>query len=279
MRGFVISAFALAAGATAMADIPFHGSLAAFVEEGGGPVTRGPGLYSTGFEAAEGYAPGAIEPQAGWTASGVNLPWASVDTVNPNAGTQHLRLGFDTTVAAGTNRVVLGPNLGVVPPGPSISSADINISAAGGAAYTLLGQAPSQAFITWRVQFFANDAGTGAGVPIIGILDDPDLGGPAPLAFQVVDAVPGGAFDGWTAGSYQNLTAEVTATNILYYYAGNLIYTGQIYAGTAVEQIGALSDNRQVQDVGDIDNFSVAIPEPSAIALLALGGLAAFRRR
>lgn len=280
MRAILIPAFAAAAGATAMADIPFNGSLAAFVEQGGGPVMRGPGVYSTGFEAADGFAPGPVEPQAGWTASGTNLPWASVDTANPAAGSQHLRVGFDTSVAAGTLRVSLGPNLGVVPAGPSISSADINISAAGGGSYTLIGQAPSQAFITFRVQFFANDGGSGAGVPVIGILDDPDLGGPQPLAFYLADTDPNTTgTQGWTAGSYKNLTVENNGTNLLYYYDGTLVYTGQIYAGTAVEQVGALSDNRQLQDVGDIDNFSVAIPEPSALALLALGGLAAFRRR
>lgn len=278
MRAFLISAIALSANA--MADIPFHGSLAAFAEEGGGPVTRGPGVYSTGFEAAEGFNPGPIEPQAGWAASGVNLPWASVDTVNPNAGSQHLRLGVDTSVAAGTTRVSLGPNLGVVAPGPSISSADINISAAGGAAYTLIGQAPSQAFITFRVQFFANDGGSGAGVPVIGVLDDPDGAGPLALAFYLADTDPGTAgTQGWTAGAYKNLTVENNGANLLYYYDGVLVYTGAIYAGTAVEQIGALSDNRQLQDVGDVDNFSVTVPEPSALALLALGGLAALRRR
>ena len=57
----------------------------------------------------------------------------------------------------------------MLPSGPSITSADINISAAGGAGYTLLGQSPSEGFVTFRVQFFANDAGSGAGVPVIGV--------------------------------------------------------------------------------------------------------------
>lgn len=265
------------AAALASVSIPFDGSLSAF--DMGGVSQRGPGNYGTGFEVADGFAVGPVEPQAGWTASGTNLPWASVSTANPATGSQHLRLSMDTTVPAGTTRVSLGPNLGALPSGTSVSNANIAISAAGGGAYTLLGQSPSEALITYRVQFFPNDGGSGAGVPVIGVLDDPDGAGPLALAFYLADTDAAAGIQGWAAGGYHAFRAEVTATNILYYYDNVLMYTGAIYAGHRVEQIGALSSNTQVGDTGDIDDFSVAVPEPTSLALLGLGALALRRRR
>ena len=54
----------------------------------------GPGNLSTGFEPGEGFAPGPIFGQVGWGAFQV-APEGHIDTVNPAAGSQHLRISND----------------------------------------------------------------------------------------------------------------------------------------------------------------------------------------
>lgn len=259
---FAVSALALAAGA-AIARPPMSVSTSA-ITNGDDIVLRGPGNQFFDFEAPA-YALGAIEPQNGWSASGVNLPYASVSNVNPAGGQQHLRIAFDSSVAAGISRNVLGPNSGALPVGPSSVSFDFAISGLGGANYRAIGQAPSQGFLSWRVEF---DFEFGD----IYVLDDLGLG------LQFVDT--GSDF---TPGTYMNMRVETDpgADSIRYFLDNNLIYTGVagVFAGTTVEQMVFASDNFQLEgETGDFDNVSVT-PAPGALALLGLGGLAAARRR
>src|SRR5262245_52868517 len=58
-------------------------------------------LFGSGFEPGEGYAIGTLEPQLGWTATGINLPFASISNANPFTGTQHIRLIDDPAAANG----------------------------------------------------------------------------------------------------------------------------------------------------------------------------------
>ena len=128
-------------------------------------------LLSTGFEPGQGFVVAALEPQQGWAASGLNAPWASVSAANPHTGAQHQRLQFNPP-NVGANQVVLSPLVaGVLPNSPSTTTQWINISNDQGADYDVFGQAPSQAFITWRVKFHFSD-GTGAPPGMIFILDD-----------------------------------------------------------------------------------------------------------
>jgi MYXO-CTERM domain-containing protein len=254
---FAVSALVLAAGA-AMARPPMDVSVSAVSLDG--LVVRGPGAYSTGFEAPE-FAIGGVHLQSGWQAN-ANVV---VSDANPAAGAQHMRIPLDTTVAAGSLRLALGPNAGALPVGPSSVSVDFNISATGGANYGVQGQAPSQAFLTWRVEF---DWEFGD----ILVLDDVGAG------LQFVDT---GA--DWTPGVYSTLRvdADPTADTIQYYLNDTLFYSGVagIFAGTTVEQMVFRSDNFQNPgEVGDFDNL-VVTPAPGALALLGLGGLAAARRR
>lgn len=275
LRRFLFVATGIALSTTALASryIPYTGSLRSFDlgtnEEGG---VAGPANFSADFEAPN-YALGSLEPQQGWGASGVNLPWQSVSNANPAGGAQHARFTFDNTVAAGTQRVFLGPGMGAQPAGNSLTNAKINISNDQGSSNSFLGQAPTQGFITWRVLFNLDDGFT-AGTPgAIFVLDDPDLGGPAPLAFYATGVT-------WVEGAYADLRVSVRQDvgQIDYYYNGVRIYVGQIFAGTATEQIGGTTNNRQLADeTYDVDDVSI-VPEP-ATALLGLLGLAMLRRR
>lgn len=250
------------------------GSLAAFTDGQGS--LRGPGNYATGFETVEGYVVGPIEPQNGWGASGVNLPAFNVNTANPFAGSQHLRVGFNSAAAAGAQQVVLGPNLGVIPAGVNSTSVQVNISSDGGADYDVVGQAPSQGFLSWRVKFHFQ--GAVAGSPgTIHVLDDIDLVTPgAQLGFVNTTTV-------WSEGAYTELRVDMDAgaNTINYFYGNTLIYTSLagVFAGTSVEQFVVVTDNfQEPNEVGDFDNVSI-VPAPGALALLGLGLAGIARRR
>jgi hypothetical protein len=245
------------------------------VIDGGG--IAGPGNYTTGFEAP--FAPGAVEPQQGWTATHVNDVWASVSTANPNAGLQHLRMQKQNPGGApgGGNRVALGPTLGAQPAGASTLSMNIFIDATGGADYDIVPQAPSQGFLTARVKFFFGDADADLIPGDILVLDDADGPGPGGLAFIATGAE-------YTVGAYKNLRVEANSItdSLQYFYDGALIYTAPfgLFAGTSMEQIAVLSDNFQTNTVehADIDNIAIT-PEPASLLALGTLGLVALRRR
>lgn len=256
-----VALVALVAGA-AFARPPASVSTSALIDDESG-VVRGPNSYSTGFEAPA-FAVGVLEPQGGWSTSGVSLPWASVSSVFPAAGTQHQRQVRDTTFGPGAARLAFGPASGAVGFGASTTSFDFAISNTGGADTDVIGQAPSQAFLSWRINF--------SYLGPISVLDDGGFG----LGFVNTGAV-------WTPGAYQNMRVEMDpALDTLRYFLNNvLIYTGVagVFAGTSVEQFVTLNDNFQLTgETFDLDNVSI-VPTPGAIALLGLGGLAAARRR
>lgn len=231
----------------------------------------GPGEFATSFEASEGFDIGPLEPQNGFTASGVNANWASISNTNPSDGSQHLRLVRDSNVARGTTRVALSPSIGPLNDGSSITSLFVNISNYGGADYDIVGQAPSQGLLTWRVRFNF-DNGQGAGN--LFVLDDIGAG------LQFIDT---GA--SWLAGAHRRLRVEVDhQSNVIrYYYAESLIYTSVagLFAATRVEQIGWVTDNLQLDgETADFDDLQLTIPEPSGFAfLLAFGAAIATRCR
>ena len=222
------------------------------------------GLPSTfGFEPGEGFAVGPIGGQVGWTMFAASLAEGHVDTLNPFAGTQHLRISNDPAIAAGTLTGGFSPDEGPLAAGAYSLSVEIAISATGGADYDVVPQAPSQGFLSARVKF--NVLGD------ILILDDPGLG----LAF--IDSGTN-----WTAGAYKNLTIDLDAgaNTIDYFYDGALIYSSVagVFAGTSFEQTVLLSDNFHIGDTGDFDNLNVT-PEPATLALIGFGALALIRRR
>ncbi len=249
------------AGSVASAKI-FDTSVAA-IPTAGGFGERAPANAVTSFEQPQ-FVPGIFDNQNAWPASGVNLPWATIDTVNPHTGSQHVRMVNDPTVGAPSNRIVFSPGGALAPNTPDATALWFFISAAGGADYDFVGQANSQALLTWRVKM--NFQGG------IFVLDDAGEG----LAFQPTGVV-------WAPGQWNQLCVEMDpiADVQRYFLNGALIYTGQVYAATSVEQVLALHDNFQnpgeFMDLDDITN--VHIPAPGALALVGLGGLIAGRRR
>jgi hypothetical protein len=224
------------------------------------------GNYGTGFEAADGFAPGYISGQSGWGAFAASTTQGRIDTGNPFAGSQHLRIAKDAAIGTGINTGAFSPNQGAQPAGSYDVSVMMNLSATGGADYDVVPQAPSQALLSARVKF--NFQG-----PIF-ILDDTGGG----LAFVNTGT-------NWTAdaGTYKELRIEMDANadTIDYYWGGSLIYSSVagVFAGTSIEQVVLISDNfHNPGETGDFDNLSVT-PEPASLALLAMGGLALIRRR
>lgn len=192
-------------------------------------------ILSTGFEAPT-YVLGPAEPQNGWTASGVNLAWNTISNLNPAQGTQHLRVIRDVTVAGGSTRVLLSPVTALPPNTPAQFRGLLYISNDGGSDHDLIGQAPNQGFITYRMKFsWSDDAGTGPGT--IYVLDDLGAG----LGFVNTGVT-------WTEGQYKEVKVQhdPAAGEIRYFYDGALIYTGTIFAGTSVEQVGMVTDNFQL---------------------------------
>ena len=219
--------------------------------------------YGTGFEASEGFAPGYIGGQAGWTAFSASVTEGHVGTVNPYAGEQHLRISRDPDISMGTWTGGFSPDLGAQNDDPVSVSVMVAIGATGGADYDVVPQAPSQDLQTAHVNF--------SWLGDIRVLDDPGTG---------LDFIDTGV--DWVPGGYKDLTIDIDAgsNTIDYSYDGSLIYSSVagVFAGTSVEQVVLLSDNYQVDESGDFDNL-VITPEPATLALLAIGALGVLRRR
>ena len=202
---------------------------------GSGP----PPSVSTGFEPAEGFVPGHIDGQVGWFSFMSSNSEAHIDTVNPNTGTQHLRISHDPDLGFGEFVGAFTPDLGPLPTGSSTVSVDVSISATNGADYFVVPQSPSQGLVlTWVDFAFTDD---------ILVVDDVGFGS------EWVDT----GVD-WTLGTYGNLkiVSDPLAGKIDYYFNDILIYTGIMWAGTNVEQVVLLSDNANDMDDGDFDNLS-----------------------
>ena len=202
--------------------------------------STGPGSLATGFEAAEGFVPGAIFGQVGWGAF-QTAPEGHIDNVNPAAGSQHLRVSKDASLPTGTNVGAFTPDLGPLLAGSSTTSVDVAISATGGADYFVVGQSNSEQLLTWEVDF--GFLGT------ILVVDDIGAG----LVFVDTGVV-------WAVGPYQNLTVcdDPVAGSTDYYYNGALIYSQVTHlSGTRVEQAVLFSDNWQASDNGDFDNLTI----------------------
>ena len=207
------------------------------------------GSYQTGFDSGEGFVPGWVGGQNGWITFGTSMILARIDTANPAAGDQHLRIAFEPTLPQGSAVGAFSPNQGVLPPVRSTISVDISLSSISqffGADYDVVPQAPSQELKSAHVKF--NFQG------LIWVLDD--LGG----GLQFVNTgVP------WNAGVYTNLTIDIdpAANTIDYFYGGNLIYSSVagVFLSTTTEQVVLFSNNRQLNvfETADFDNLSVTL--------------------
>jgi len=229
-------------------------------------ATSGP-LYSTGFEAADGFGPGPINGQQGWTNFAANDNIPAISNANPASGEQHLRNSKGPGTNASSNGA-FSPNLGPQSANRYIVSVDFASNDDGGADHMIVAQAPSQGFLSWRLHFDWQGN--------IRVLDDVGSG------LQFINTGASWAAD----GQYRNLTVDLDYANdtIDYYFDGSLIYSSVagVFAGTAIEQVILFGDNWYTQGGwGDWDNLIVTqkLPAPGVLALLGLAGLVGTRRR
>lgn len=266
-----IAAFAIVALAGSVASAKVYDTSTAALNPGSFGE-RAQGAWTTSFEQSQGFVVGNLDNQAGWPTSGVNLPWAQIVNTNAQDGSQSVRIGVDTTVAAGTQRLGFSPS---VPTAPNTADTTswwfyIDQSDLAGADYDFIGQAPTQSFLSWRL----NLSFTGN----IRVLDDE---GEGLLFVDSLTAFPVGSW--FQLAVVTDPNANAGAGSIQYFLNGNLFYTSQTgtVAGTAVEQFVFRSDNFQNPGgFAQLDNISgTIIPTPGALALMGLGGLVASRRR
>lgn len=204
--------------------------------------------FGAGFEASEGFTIGPFDGQKSWTVSGVNLPFAAISNANPFTGSQHLRMTSDSTTGSGTLRIALSPEQSTTANSPCTVYIKVNISNDGGADYDILGQAPSQGVIAWRVKFSWSDD---------------SLSGPGMI--YVLDMISGSLVYvntqvAWSHRVYRELRVDFDpqANVIRYFYDGSLIYTGHMISATAIEQIAIVNDNwQQDGETADFDALSV----------------------
>ncbi len=246
MRSLVATVMVVAlavAGVSIAVEKTYVVSTAAIPAPAGGVAS--PELLVTeswAFEAGEGFAPGFIGGQAGWTVFAASSVEGHIDTANPHAGTQHLRISGDPAVSSGSLTGAFSPS--VLDPVVDASSVSvwIAIGATGGADYDVIPQAPSQTFLTARVKLDFNGN--------IQVLDDVGAG----LVFVDTGA-------DWTPGSYVQLVVNVdpVGDTITYFYGGSQIYSSVagVFAGTVIEQVVLASDNWQLTESGDFDDLVI----------------------
>ncbi len=212
---------------------------------------RGPGDLVTGFESSGLgllFNLGSVEPQNGWAATGVNLAWQQIVTLNPAAGTQNMRFIRNAAAANGTQHQMFSQTLPPPGAGASVMSLDIAISNAGGADYFIQPQAVAQGFLTNRIRFAYNDSDSNGG-PDIRVLD---------LAPTLTEVNTGA---NWIPGTtYRNLRMEIIPSigRINYFYNGVKIYEGAVVAGSNIDQFYTFHDNWQLGgETADFDNLSI----------------------
>jgi len=249
---------------------------------GGDQASSGNNLFlidNYDFEAGEGFSPGYLGGQVGWTVFAASTTQPVVDTSDPSSGSQHMLLTNDGANPSGTNIGGFSPDLGPQTAGAeSRVSADFKITASGGADYYMAGQAPSLGFLTWQVDF--NWLGN------IYVYDDTGGG----FGFEDTGVA-------WPVNTYFNLeiiTNPGGSPGIEYYIDGSLIYTQQtMLSADTVEQVVIFHDNWQATDVGNVDNLMIdtdyvepaapAMPVPSlstwGLILMSLGLLYIVRRK
>ncbi|MDX2132899.1 MAG: hypothetical protein SFY69_12685 [Planctomycetota bacterium] len=225
----------------------------------GGYSDRIPSL-NEGFET---FAPGPISGQNGWTTFAANGAAPVISSANPASGSQHLLLSAGPG-STGSFNGAFSPDFGDFSNDFSSVSVDVLISNTGDQDAAIIGQAPSQALLTWRA--LLNFQGN------ILVLDDVGAG----LAFVDTGA-------DWTPGQYFNFRVDTNpaADTINYYYNNSLIYSSVsgVFAATAVEQVILFGDNFfSSSSFTAYDNLTI-VPAPGAAALLGLGGLLVARRR
>ncbi|MHC4140718.1 MAG: hypothetical protein ACYSUF_02165 [Planctomycetota bacterium] len=194
--------------------------------------------YATGFEPAEGFAPGHIDGQVGWASFASSSAEAHIDTVNPAAGEQHLRISKDPNLGLGADVGAFSPNLGIFENVSGTLSVDLNISSLGGTTYEVVPQTPTEGLVVTRVQFLrTRDIWV---LNAAGVFEDSGAD--------------------WVPGVYKNVTVvlDVVLGTLEVFYDGALIHSlTPIPNGDAIQEVVLIGNNNGDDDVGDFDNLEI----------------------
>ncbi len=194
--------------------------------------------YVTGFEPGEGFAPGHIDGQAGWTSFASSSTEAHIDTIHFDTGVQHLRVSNDPSLPINNNVGAFSPNLGTFEGVSAIVSVEVAISAIGGADYRVVPQSQTEQDVVTQVIFRRT-----------GEIFVEDTAG-----FVNTGAT-------WVPGPYRNLTIDldVGAGTIEISYDGILVYSMGVPFATSVQEVVLFSNNANETngDVGDFDNLTI----------------------
>lgn len=267
MQKVVKSAVALAviAGAAAGASASIKSPVALQPELLGSRFAVRGTTTSIGFEAAEGYALGAIGGQNGWLDNAPNGTMEVQDGAGAGNGSPNALRLSEGPQGLGTFGIAQAP----ATINASGASVDTRIDDDLGANYFVRGLAVigSSAFVSFRVEFdYQGNIW----------LQDPTTG-----TFSDTGVA-------WVPNQYNQLTVSYGATTVDFSYGGNPLGSTPLPTfGGFFDVVQFGQDNFQGFGNGSFsggvpaayfDNLTV-IPAPGAMALLGLGGLVAARRR
>ncbi|MCH8487910.1 MAG: S8 family serine peptidase, partial [Candidatus Cyclonatronum sp.] len=186
----------------------------------------------TSFEPEEGFEPGYIGNQLGWSTLAASSSQPVISDVRASEGNWALQIAQQSGTPGNTNIGVRSP---LIPAGSKFYTleTDVYVEALGGASYDVALQSPSLGSITTRFRFASN--------------------GNLQVFTGGASTVNVGTFQPETWYRFtQELDTE--ANEIRYFIDGELIHTGSFWSGQTVEQVVFLSNNSQNGESGFFDN-------------------------
>ncbi len=193
--------------------------------------------YATGFEPGEGFVPGYIGGQQGWDAFVASTVEAHIDTDDPQAGAQHLRISRDPALGGNVNIGGFSPNLGTFVNTPGTLTVSVKIINGGARDYQVVPQSVTEGQVVTRVRLRRTLD--------IDVLDDNGI---------FVDTGVN-----WVPDVYRDIVVALNpaGNTIQVSYGGQLIFTMPVGFATAIQEVVLLGTNGIVPEDGDFDDFSV----------------------
>ncbi|MCH8568939.1 MAG: T9SS type A sorting domain-containing protein [Balneolales bacterium] len=206
-----------------------------------GPSAAGRGFGDTGvisFEAEEGFVPGFIGGQAGWTTLSSNTVQPAISDVRASDGIWSLEFAKHDGIPPGALVAALSPPF-LIDEDEMTFSFDVYIEALGGSDYDVAVQAPSQESTAARVRFTSEGFVTLVDFTSTGSVDLVQTGVEFPVA------------------QWFDLTIEIDrqAGKISYFMDGEFFWEGAIYGADIVEQVVAFHNNFNQGEAGYVDNI------------------------
>lgn len=196
-----------------------------------------PGMFEApdgpiSFEASEGFEPGFIGGQAGWSTFASNSTQPAITDENASDGDQSLELANHSGLGPGSNIGAFSPLFNIDDDEIHFGF-DVLIEATGGADYDIVVQSPAQELIMFRIKF--------------------DWEGD----ILVVDDGFVNTGTSWVPNEWVSVEVDVdrSANTMSYYYDGDLIYQGEVAFADIAEQIVILHDNFNEGEAGFVDNI------------------------